>query len=81
MWQDDNKSVHFSYIVQQHPIKYILRHELIVRFETTSTFKVRLIIPVCFNSKLLVLSKFETTSWSKLLVNEKKKQLVVRTTT
>jgi hypothetical protein len=38
---------------------------------------VRLIISV-FNYKLLVLSKFETTTCSKLLVNKKEKLLVVR---
>jgi hypothetical protein len=54
-----------------------ISHKLIVRFETTSTFKVRLIIPV-FNFKLLVLSKFEANSCSKLLVNKKEKLLVVR---
>ena len=59
--------------IRQHPI----RDKLIVRFETTSTLKVRLIIPL-FNYKLLVLSKFETTTCSKLLVNKKEKLIVVR---
>jgi hypothetical protein len=59
------------------PIRHLpIRHKLIVRFETTSTFKVRLIIPV-FTYKLIVLSKFETTSCSKLLVNKKQKVLLV----
>jgi hypothetical protein len=59
--------------ILHHPI----RHKLIVWFENTSTFKVQLIIPV-FNYKLLVLSKFEANSCSKLLVNKKEKLLLVR---